>query len=99
MQLRFYPALQALLLLGPHSLVIAADIKPRQTGSAVSTSSQYISDSDFQSALIAAHNFFRDEHNASALSWNDTSAKYAANWAKPCIFKHSVRYTLPNTCC
>lgn len=53
------------------------------------TSSQYTSDSEFQSSLLTAHNFFRDEHNASALAWNDTSAKYAVDWAQGCEFKHS----------
>lgn len=54
-----------------------------------STSAQYTSDSDFESSIIKAHNFYRMEHNASALIWNDTSAKYATKWASPCDFKHS----------
>ena len=39
--------------------------------------------------MLAAHNFYRLEHNATALSWNSTSAAYAANWASKCAFKHS----------
>lgn len=56
---------------------------------ATPTSTTYTSDSDFKSSMLAAHNFYRGEHNASDLSWNDTSAEFAANWAKPCVFKHS----------
>ena len=57
---------------------------------AVPTSSSYTSDSDFKSSMLKAHNFYRGEHNASNLSWNDTSAEYASNWANACVFKHSV---------
>jgi len=39
--------------------------------------------------MINAHNFYRSEHNVSNVSWNDTSATYASNWAKACVFKHS----------
>lgn len=39
--------------------------------------------------MLAAHNFYRSEHNASALTWNTTSAKYGANWAAQCMFKHT----------
>jgi uncharacterized protein YkwD len=53
------------------------------------TSSSYTSDSAFRSAMLTAHNFYRSEHNASALAWNDTSASYASNWASKCQFKHS----------
>jgi hypothetical protein len=48
--------------------------------------------------MLAAHNFYRGEHNASDLSWNDTSAEFAANWAKPCLFKHSVSKQDVTTC-
>lgn len=53
-------------------------------------STQYTSSSSFQRAIIDTHNFYRKEHNASALAWNRTSAAYAANWAGACNFKHSV---------
>lgn len=34
-------------------------------------------------------NMFRKQHNASALSWNDTLASYAANHASGCVFQHT----------
>jgi uncharacterized protein YkwD len=52
---------------------------------------QYTSDSSFQAAILNSTNFYRTEHNASALTWNTSLATYAANWAKPCVFEHSVR--------
>lgn len=53
------------------------------------SSSQFTSDSEFEQAMLQAHNFYRKEHNASNLVWNDTSAEYAQNWAGDCEFKHS----------
>jgi len=60
------------------------------------TSKSYTSDSDFQSSILDAHNFFRDEHNATDLKWNSTSAKYAVAYAKECDFKHSAGPTGEN---
>jgi uncharacterized protein YkwD len=57
-------------------------------------STQYTDDAAFQSTMLDAHNFFRDEHNASALAWNDTSRTYATGWAGKCVFQHSVRPAL-----
>jgi hypothetical protein len=83
--------LLALLLIFTHNAAAATSIiTVSQTSPPMPTSSSYTSDSDFQSAMLIAHNFYRGEHNASNLSWNDTSATYASNWAKPCVFKHSV---------
>jgi hypothetical protein len=56
---------------------------------AASTSSQYTSSSEFQSSLLYAHNFYRTQHNATSLTWNTTSATFAASWASPCNFQHS----------
>ena len=53
------------------------------------TSASYTSDSEFETDLLVAHNFFRSEHNVSALTWNTTSATTAQNWVNACVFKHS----------
>ncbi|KAI9697588.1 MAG: hypothetical protein M1836_004538 [Candelina mexicana] len=53
------------------------------------TSPTYISTSAFQLAVIAAHNLYRTQHNASALNWNTTLATYASQHAQNCQFKHS----------
>ena len=44
----------------------------------------------FQKAVIDMHNLYRNEHNASALSWNDTLAEFGTNWVGACEFEHSV---------
>ena len=51
----------------------------------------YTSNSIFESAILAASNFYRVEHHAVPLQWNDSLADYAQNWAKGCQFEHSVR--------
>lgn len=38
---------------------------------------------------LAAHNGFRAQHNAPALSWNDLLASKAQEWANKCHFQHS----------
>jgi len=88
--------LLAVILLTPIPVLsqgISTVLSTVTTGSApaatASASSQYTSDSDFQSAMLDAHNFYRTEHNASALTWNSTSTTYASNWANGCAFKHS----------
>ncbi|EPE29114.1 PR-1-like protein [Glarea lozoyensis ATCC 20868] len=52
-------------------------------------STSYTDENIFQQDVLAAHNFYRRQHNASALVWNDTSAKVAGSWVKGCAFKHS----------
>ncbi|KFY31956.1 hypothetical protein V493_00650 [Pseudogymnoascus sp. VKM F-4281 (FW-2241)] len=52
-------------------------------------STQYTSAQSFQRAILDTHNFYRKEHNASALAWNRTSAAFAADWAGACEFEHS----------
>ena len=55
----------------------------------IPTSTSYIKNSDFQDVVLSNHNFFRSEHNVSDLTWNDTLATFASNWAKKCEFEHS----------
>ena len=38
---------------------------------------------------LATHNQLRAQHNAPALTWDDTLAAYAARYASHCNFKHS----------
>ena len=54
------------------------------------SSPQYTSDVDFQSAILNSTNFFRTEHNATAVTWNSSLADYANNYATNCQFQHSV---------
>lgn len=42
--------------------------------------------------MLDAQNFYRGEHNASALSWNKSSASVAGKWSSACNFVHSVGF-------
>jgi hypothetical protein len=53
-------------------------------------SSSYTSDADFKKSMIAAHNFFRKQHSASTVTWNNDRATSSHNWSKKCQFAHSV---------
>lgn len=54
------------------------------------TSPTYLSLSDFKNAVLAMTNTYRSQHNATSLVWNDALVAYAKNWAKSCMWKHSV---------
>ena len=72
-------------LFEPTTAVIHLDPPAQQTDPG------YTSDSDFQSQMIYAHNWFRAEHNASDLTWNDSCATSSQAYANKCIWEHSVR--------
>jgi len=38
---------------------------------------------------LAGHNSIRAQHGAADLTWNDTLASEAQQWANGCVFKHS----------
>ena len=50
----------------------------------------FLSDSMFKQQILDSTNFYRDQHNATALIWNDLLGNYARRWAFLCNFKSSV---------
>jgi uncharacterized protein YkwD len=56
-------------------------------------SPQYVSDEQFESAVLNSTNFWRQEYNATALAWNASLASYAQNYSAGCEFQHSVSHT------
>lgn len=54
------------------------------------TSASYTNANTFRDDMLFAHNFYRNAHNASDLTWNDTSARAAQSWGDGCEFEHSV---------
>ncbi|KAF2474797.1 PR-1-like protein [Lindgomyces ingoldianus] len=52
-------------------------------------SAEYTNDKTFKNAVLNVTNTYRRLHNATAVTWNDTSAKYAQEWGNACVFKHS----------
>jgi len=83
------PTSIALLLYTGSTLASVSTVTVSATAPATPTSTSYTSDSAFQSDMLSATNFYRNEHGVAALTWNATSAKYAANWSSKCNFEHS----------
>jgi hypothetical protein len=63
-------------------------IAPRADSAA---SKDWTDDKAFENSILNSTNFYRREHNATALNWNDSLASYAQDWVDKCQFKHSVR--------
>lgn len=47
---------------------------------------------DFRSQMLGSHNWYRAQHSAGPLQWNDGLANDATNWARACSEnpRHSV---------
>jgi uncharacterized protein YkwD len=58
---------------------------------AQSINQQWTDDQSFRDAVLNSTNFYRSQHNASALNWNDTLVDAAQDWSDGCVFEHSVR--------
>lgn len=54
-------------------------------------STSYTDDKKFQETILSTANRIRESHDASDLTWNDTLASSAADWAKKCNFRYNVR--------
>jgi recyclin-1 len=61
------------------------------TPSTVPDSPSYTNPALFENDILNQTNYYRRQHNASDLIWNETLATYAKQWAEPCAWKHSVR--------
>jgi len=89
------PTSIALLLFARTALAAVSTTIVTMTTPPTPTSTSYTNDQDFQNDMLAATNFYRSEHNVSAVTWNTTSAKYALNWSSKCNFVHSVSLHSP----
>ena len=49
-----------------------------------------INDGNFQKAALNTHNADRARHGVPSVTWDNTLAQFAQNWANNCEFKHSV---------
>lgn len=52
-------------------------------------------DCEFADHLLNYHNWYREQHSASALTWNASIAATAEQWTSLCTFRHSVSTTDP----
>lgn len=70
----------------------------QQTGSvsAAATGAMSFQGSAIQDAVLNSTNYYRAQHQANAISWDDSLASYAQNYAQKCIWQHSVSsYLIP----
>jgi len=68
--------------------------KPASTEAAVASSTteaaSTASPTDYSSTAVYHHNIHRSNHSASAVTYNDTLASYAATVAASCVFAHNL---------
>ena len=64
-------------------------VAPGASATSTGASPEWTSDSIFQSAILNSTNTYRKQHNATALTWNDTLAAYAAQHVAACNFAHT----------
>ncbi|KAL4821589.1 CAP domain-containing protein [Aspergillus spinulosporus] len=100
---RFLTIISFLLLLLPNALFAAettviVTVTEIATATATATTTttpevpqdpSYTSPSQFRSSILRTTNAYRAAYNASSLSWNQTLADYAKDWAKGCRWEHS----------
>ncbi|KAJ8091921.1 hypothetical protein PM082_024155 [Marasmius tenuissimus] len=65
------------------SLLTAAGVASYSTASTIQRRAPVLTD------VLNAHNDFRAQHGAAALTWSDTLANAAQSWADRCVFEHS----------
>lgn len=49
----------------------------------------------FQDAVLNSTNYYRSQHQANPLRWDDSLASYAQDYAQKCVFEHSVCHPCP----
>ena len=68
----------------------ATGVESMSSGSVGSGDGAY-SGSGFRDAVLNSTNFYREHYQAEPLEWDSGLASYAQNYAKQCIWEHSVR--------
>ncbi|KAJ9305745.1 hypothetical protein DTO217A2_4815 [Paecilomyces variotii] len=66
------------------STVVITSYAPQPT-----PAQSYTSETLFEDTVLNVTNRYRAQHDASALTWNNSLTAYAENWAKKCLWKHS----------
>ncbi|MCJ1234103.1 hypothetical protein MMC14_002061 [Varicellaria rhodocarpa] len=77
------------LLLPTSAFAAVSTVVVTAAPSAPTNDPSYTSNSDFQNAILNSTNFYRAEHNASAVTWNNSLASFGADYANGCKFQHS----------
>jgi uncharacterized protein YkwD len=60
------------------------------TNGPVATGAMSYTGGAFQAAVLNSTNYYRSQHQAQALSWDENLASYAQDYAEKCQWQHSV---------
>jgi Cysteine-rich secretory protein family len=72
----------------PTTVVATVTVQPPSVTSVPDTTS-YTNSENLQADILNSTNFYRYEHNATALTWNSSLASFAQSWASHCHWQHS----------
>lgn len=64
---------------------------PTSSASATATGTMSYAGLAFQATVLNSTNYYRAQHQASALTWDNELSVYAQDYAKKCLWQHSVR--------
>lgn len=81
-----------LVLLTWASIALAETVVVTVAAPIPSNEPSFSKDATFTSAILNSTNFYRGEHNASDVTWNDTLADFASDYLADnddCVFEHS----------
>lgn len=70
------------------TVISTVTVQPPSVTSVPDTTS-YTDANNLQTDILNSTNFYRYEHNATALTWNVSLASYAQSWASRCQWQHS----------
>src|ERR1700730_6942197 len=70
------------------TVVATVTVRPPSVTSVPDTTS-YTNSENLQADILNSTNFYRYEHNATALTWNSSLASFAQSWASHCQWQHS----------
>jgi hypothetical protein len=70
------------------TVVETITVEPPSVTSVPDTTS-YTNANNLETDILNSTNFYRYEHNATALTWNASLASYAQSWASRCQWQHS----------
>ena len=89
----FMPSASAALLevlpRAEQTTVVATVTVQSPSVTSIPDTTSYTNPENLQTDILNSTNFYRFEHNATALAWNASLASYAQSWASHCRWKHS----------
>ncbi|KIW21587.1 hypothetical protein PV08_02167 [Exophiala spinifera] len=72
------------------STTVASTSTTTSANGRLPTTTLNVSNMDYQTGILAAHNVHRANHSAADLTWNAQMATYAAETAAKCVYQHDL---------